>query len=142
MAIIWVFVVISLGGCTIFQQLRADAQEANEYAEEFCFAFSFDDIEIAKEYLHPDWISINGDLENYLEKFENVNGIDFSNGVSIKRRFWEEATGYHSQYDGSIYRFGITVVVGDKTLNMYFVVVDNNKGYGLYDFGLYSERPD
>lgn len=126
-----------LGGCTIFQQLFAEADKANNFVEEFCFTLAYDGIERAKEYLHPEWASTKGNLEDYVEKFENENGIDFSDGVAISRRFQESLTGYNSEYGGSVYKFGISIVIGDKMINMSFMVVDNDAGYGIYDFGLY-----
>ena len=126
-----------LGGCTIFQQLFAEADKANNFVEEFCFALAYDGIEKAKEYLHPDWLSTHGNLEDYVEKFEYENGIDFSDGVAISRRFRQHANAYTSEYGGAVYEFGISIVIGDKIINMSFMVVDNDDGYGIYDFGLY-----
>ena len=134
--------VLFFGGCSIFKSLWAEANKANNFAEEFCFALAYDGIEKAKEYLHTDWISNNGKLEDYLYNFENENGIDFSNGVSIYRRFQQSATGYSSLYGGAIYQFGIMMVIGDKNINMSFTVVDNDDGYGIYDFGIYTSQHD
>ena len=122
--------------------LSSEATKAYELSEKFCFSLAFDDIEKANGYLHPDWESNNGALEDYVKQFEQANGIDFSNGVAIKTRFSENITVYDSRYNGNVYTMGIKMIIGNKELKLYFRVIDNDIGYGLYDFGLYSERPD
>lgn len=136
-ALCLVLSMLFLGGCTIFEHFFAEADKANNFVEEFCFALAYDDIDKAKEYLHPDWQSTHDNLEDYVEKFENENDIDFANGVAISRRFYQHVKTYTSEYGGAVYEFGISIVIGDKIINMSFMVVDNDVGYGIYDFGLY-----
>lgn len=133
---------LCLSGCTIFQQLLEEADKAVVVAEEFCFALANDDMDNAKSFLHPNWETKKGSFEKYLLDFESKNGIDFSDGVAIKSRFDKAATAYDSNYDGSIFKIGISIFVGNKELKLYFIIVDNTSGYGIYDFGLYSDRPD
>lgn len=141
-AIILLLTTVFLFSCSTIDQVHSKAAKANELAEQFCFALSFDDIEKAKEYLHPDLRFKKGNLENYLKEFEADNDIDFSNGVAIKTRFSERIVIYDSRYNGDVYTVGIKMVIGNKVLKLYFIIVDNDKGYGLHDFGLYTYRPN
>ena len=97
-------------------------------------ALAYDDIENAREYLHPDWISQNGNFENYILKFEKENNVDFSNGIAIRNRYDGTATAFTTEYNGSIYELEIDVVIGNQELTLYFLIVDNDVGYGIYDF--------
>lgn len=138
-AIILILNALFLLGCDFYQQMQDESYKASELAEKFCFALAFDEIEKAKGYLHPDWEANNGALEDYVIQFEQVNSIDFSNGVAIKKRLRETYVMYTNKL---MYEPGIMIFVGDKKLKMYFRVIDNDAGYGIYDFGLDSDRPN
>ena len=124
--------------CSTFEQLINETNDALEFSEEFCLALAYDDIENAKEYLHPDWISQNGNFEDYILKFEKENKVDFSNGVAIRNRYDGTPTAFTTEYNGRIYELKIDVVIGNQELTLYFLIVDNNVGYGIYGFQVHS----
>ncbi len=130
--------ILCLMSCSTFEQLINETNDALEFSEEFCLALAYDDIENAKEYLHPDWISQNGNFEDYILKFEKENKVDFSNGVAIRNRYDGTSTAFTTEYNGSIYELKIDVVIGNQELTLYFLIVDNNAGYGIYGFQVHS----
>ena len=62
--------------------------------------------------------------------------IDFSDGVAFKLRTGTGSTYYDSNYDGSVHEIEYKIAVGGVTTDFFFVVVKNDSGYGLYNFGI------
>ena len=57
----------------------------------------------------------------------------YSNQSSINKK---ERAYYDAYYGGSYYKFQFELLINSKTLNLYFVIVDNDIGYGIFYFGI------
>ena len=136
LVIVLLFSMLSLSGCAIFRELKAGMDEAATFAEDFCKDLAKDDLVAAQNKMHPDSTPGKNELSTYLANLEQINDIDFSNGVAFKRRIETSSTYYDSQYDGSVHQFTYEIVVGNKSVNCFFVIVSNDQGYGIYSFGI------
>ena len=136
LAIILVLCTLCLSSCGILKELKAGMDEAIVLVEDFCTALSNDDFDTAKGYLHPDSTPNQDELSTFITKLEQTHSIDFSDGVSFKRRTDAGSTYYDSDYDGSVHEIEYEISVGGVTTHFFFVVVKNDNGYGLYNFGI------
>ena len=136
LAIILVLCTLFLSSCGILKELKAGMDEAIVLVEDFCTALSNDDFDTAKSYLHPDSTPKQDELSTFITKLERTHSIDFSDGVAFKRRTGTGSTYYDSDYDGSVHEIEYKIAVGGVTTDFFFVVVKNDSGYGLYNFGI------
>ena len=136
LAIILVLCTLFLSSCGILKELKAGMDEAIVLVEDFCTALSNDDFDTAKSYLHPDSTPKQDELSTFITKLEQTHSIDFSDGVAFKRHTSIGSTYYDSDYDGSVHEIEYKIAVGGVTTDFFFVVVKNDSGYGLYNFGI------
>ena len=104
--------------------------EAKAYINDFFAAIVDEDYDKAKSLIHP---SINIDLEAYLLRVEQEEGIDFQAGIEIKRYTGFYNALYDSEVDGSAYELTMIATVGDRTVEIEVEIVKNDQGYGIYD---------
>lgn len=128
--ILLLIATFSLSSC----KMRENIDEANTLVHNFCSSLETNDISKARSYLHPDSNLNDKDFITSLREIENKYDIDFSDGITIKRRTSFEITAYHSEYDGSVYEITYRVVVSEKRLDFNFMFVKNTIGYGIYTF--------
>ena len=125
-----------LSSCGMFKELMAGKDEATVFAEDFCLALAADDIETAKAFLHPDSFTDSTVLSAYVRDLEQLYHFDFSNGVVFTRvTDWESAY-YDSYYGGSVHELEYEMTVGGKAVEFFFTVEKNDRGYGLYNWGV------
>ena len=136
LAIILVLCTLFLSSCGILKELKVGMDEAIVLVEDFCTALSNDDFDTAKSYLHPDSTPKQNELSTFITKLEQTHSIDFSDGVAFKLRTGTGSTYYDSNYDGSVHEIEYKIAVGGVTTDFFFVVVKNDSGYGLYNFGI------
>ena len=124
------------------EEFFAEQQKAIALGENFCFALSDDDIQTAESYLHPDSPLCNDALPISVLLIELVNEVDFSRGVAFSDRELgtsyanlQNLEGYHQGY---CYCFTLKVVIEGKIIKLYFEVVSNEKGFGIYTFEKYN----
>ena len=110
-----------------------ETDKAKETAEGFLSSVASGDFENAKTYLHPDR-SI--DIEKYFNDYEAWSGIDFQNGIKVKKYTEYSYSVYDSDVDGSEYELEIRISVGGKTLEINIDIVRNDNGYGIYEIDL------
>ena len=127
----------SLTGCTLLERISDEYEQfmrpywndmnaAMEQAEKLLSAVVNDDFDTAKQYLHPDRVS-TFDFERTFEYIENKYDVDFSNGVTInKYKKTETQIGFNVEY-----RFCSLMTVGNKELELYFLAVRNDNGFGI-----------
>ena len=132
-------ITTSLTGCTWFQKMfnqydeymqpyYEDMDLAKEYAKQLILAVANDDFETARQYLHPDRAGTY-DLERCFEYIENEYEVDFSNGVIInKHKKAETKIGFDVEY-----RFCYVITVENKELELYFLAIRNDNGFGIYN---------
>jgi len=125
-----------LSGCGIIEELRTGSDASVALCEDFCTAISSDDFNAARKYLHPDSTPSAADLKEFLSKLEADFEIDFSDGLVFKRRKGAGMTYYDSIYDGSVYELTYEIVISGSEIDMFFTVVKNDIGFGIYTFGL------
>jgi hypothetical protein len=134
--VLLILCILCLSGCSILKDLQSGMQAAAAHAEEFCSALAKDDLASAEGYLHPNATPKGKDLPAFLAKLEQNHGIDFSDGVAFKSRTDFSSTYYDSSYGGSVHECTYQAVVGETTVKLFFVVVENDSGYGIYSFGI------
>ena len=142
-----ILITSTFTGCTRLKEMYEKYQEymqpyyeesyiARERAEQFLFAIANDDFETAREYLHPDLIASEYDLEEFIELFEDKYDTDFSSGVVIENQLKGEISigCYNRHYSNAIeYKFGVEFLVEDKKLEIYFLTVRTDNGFGIYE---------
>ncbi|MBR2967552.1 MAG: hypothetical protein IKC35_02085 [Clostridia bacterium] len=136
LAIILVLCSFCLSSCGLLKELKAGMDEAIVLVEDFCTALSVDDFDTAKGYLHPDSTPKQDKLSTFITKLEQTHNIDFSDGVAFKRRTSIGSTYYDSDYDGSVHEIEYEIAVGGVITDFFFIVIKNDSGYGLYNFGI------
>lgn len=130
--------LVNVSGCTLYKELQAGIEEATIIAEEFCFALAEDDSSNAKSYLSPNYSAPNKeDFEKYVAKLEEFNGIDFSNGIQIIDRSDNGWSGINGEY---AYEIIFNTLIGEKEINLFFVVIKNENSYGIFSFGVNPAR--
>jgi uncharacterized protein YceK len=120
---------ISLVGCGT----RIKKDEAKETAEAFLAEIAKGDFESAKGYLHPEK-PLN--LEKYFGDKEALIGIDFQNGIEIKRYTSKSSALYDSEVDGSEYDLEANIIVDGVALEIDIEIVHNDLGYGIYSLDI------
>ncbi len=110
-----------------------DTDAAKLHIEKFLTALSTEDYEAAASYLHPERPA---DLEKYCTAIEEREGVDIFDRILI-----EKYTGYHYSYydssvDGSAYEVTIRAKIGDTPAELTVEVVENDAGYGIYNFDM------
>lgn len=118
---------------TIFL-LSCDFDKAQAYGNDFCYALAQSN-DAAKEYLHPS-SKLNGDrFENFVNKLEEFNEIDFSSGIEVKGSSFS-ASSYRYDVNGYHYEYIYEVTINGKTVKMFCIIIDDVHGYGIYSFGI------
>ena len=108
---------------------------AKLFIEDFLEVIAAGDYETAESYLHPDCLI---DLEKVLDRIENEKNIDFQDGIVVKKDTASSWSYYNSKVDGAQYARTMRIQVGDKQITFTVEIVQNENGYGIYDFGTYS----
>ncbi|MGM9632393.1 MAG: hypothetical protein ACI3XL_04805 [Eubacteriales bacterium] len=133
-------ITFSLTGCTLFQKIYDEYQEfmqpyyedmdlAQEYAEQFIYAVANDDFESARQYLHPDLIASEYDLEKQIAYFEERYRLDFSDGVVIEDLIGTKIA--IGSFD-SEYSVGFNLLIGNEELQLYFIAERTDNGFGIF----------
>ena len=149
-ALVIIIITSSLTGCTrlkemfdaygeLGRQLWEEMYMSQDYAEQLILAVANDDFETARQYLHPDVLATDYDLEGYFESVETAKGVDFSDGVVIEEIVNGPQSIYSYDYRGQSFKFGFKMKVGDKQLNLYFIGAKNDNGFGIYE--ITNHRP-
>lgn len=137
LSLICIFFILScLSSCSIFRELKEGLDEAFVLIEDFCYALANDDIESAKGFLHLDSTPSKDNLSTFILNLEQTHQIDFSDGVVFKRRAASRSAYYDSSYDGTVHEVEYKIVIGGVSVDLFFTIVDNNMGYGIYSFGI------
>ena len=131
--IISVMLVLVLSLSLISCGDRVKKSEAKETAEAFLDAIASGDFEGAKGYLHPEK-PLN--VEKYFDDKEALIGIDFQNGIEIKRYTSNSSSAYDSEVDGSEYDLEANIIVDGVALELDIEIVRNDLGYGIYSFDI------
>jgi hypothetical protein len=109
--------------------------DAKKTFAEFLEAVESEDYEEAEEYLHP---SYPGVLDLVFEMIEIREGIDFQKSIDIEKFSSTSYSYYDSKYDGSQCSFKVKAKVSGVAVIIEATVVDNDSGYGVYDFVVYK----
>lgn len=127
-----ILIVLALALCfsLVACKNKIDKDEAKETTEEFILAIENGDFEKAKTYLHPEKPL---DLENYFNGIEDRAGVDFQNGIEIKRYTEYSSSLYDSEVDGADYELEMNVIVDSIAFEISIEIVKNDLGYGIYD---------
>ena len=110
--------------------------ESKAIFEDFFRAIKAEDYDKAEEYLHPDLpiLAVMGQVL-IIEEREN---IDFQSQIVIHRYPSFSSSYYDSSVDGSKRELTADATIGDVTVTMEIVIVDNDEGYGIYSFDVYE----
>ena len=127
-ALIFILVITSLF------LVSCDFDKAQAYGNDFCTAL-LENNEVAKEFLHPN-SKLNGEkFDEFIARLEKHNEIDFSQGGKTINSSWNSYS-YGVVWEGYKYEYAYEMLVGDKTINMFVVIIDDSNGYGVYSFGI------
>ena len=129
-AIMLVIIIFSVAGCQCYEFNPTHAWGAVSFAEDFCLALS-EDIELAKEFLHPDSTPSKDNLSTFIEEIEQKNDILFSNGVALKEVKGFEFEPESNNSSISVYKFSLKIVVGIRPINLSFSVRMDDNGYSI-----------
>ena len=152
-ALVIIIITSSLTGCTRLKEMYDKYQAfmqpyyeesyiARERAEQFLFAIANDDFETAREFLHPDLIASEYDLEGFVELFEEVYDTDFSSGVVIEKQLEGEMSigCYNRHYSNAVeYKSGVEFSIEGKKFELYFLTVRTDNGFGIYELTDYPK---
>lgn len=136
-AILLVVCLFALSGCGLFAELKQGLKDAVAVAEDFCVALADGNWTAAQECLHPDSVSPTANnIRSFVSQMENTHNVDFSDGVAFKMRTSFRSAYYDSSYDGMVHEFTYNVSIGGVDTSIFFVVVKNDAGFGIFSFGL------
>ena len=109
-----------------------DTDAAKEYVLDFMREIKAGDYDAAQEYLHPD--IADDDVKAYIDSVEADERVDFQSGITVLAytNFYQAI--YDSKYDGSALELEMEIEVSGEDLEVYAVVVENDRGYGIYAF--------
>ncbi len=110
-----------------------DGDVARGTIADFLQAVENDDLAAAATYLHPERPA---DLSAYFAKIESEQGVDFSAGIEILRYTNVHTSHYDSSVGGSAYKTSFTAKIGDRDAVIMIELVDNDKGYGIYNLDM------
>lgn len=134
--VMFCILAVTLSGCSIPGKFTDEFDYAMAFAEDFCVALANDDIEKAKEYLYPTYSTPKKeDLNQYIEKIEEFNEIDFSEGITITNRTTNGWT-MGGVYPGTTYYFVLEMLVGKVEVKLFFKVTKIESEYGIFSFGI------
>ncbi len=119
-----VFILCSLTSCI-------DGNVAKQTIADFLSAIAAGDYDTATSHLHPDRPA---DLQPYLENIEQSESVDFQAGIEILGYSSVKSAHYDSTVDGSTYMTTCRTKIGDQTVSITVEIVDNDAGYGIYNF--------
>ncbi len=122
----FLFSMISCGG-------GIDRNEAKAFIGEFFDAIEAEDYEKAETYLHPD---LTDDIRKFFTEVEDAMNIDFRSGIVIERYKGFRYSYYNSEIDGSAYYLTMDTKVGEQSVTMTVGIVQNDKGYGIYNINI------
>lgn len=109
--------------------------KSEKHVKDFCNALATSNEE-AKKYIHPNSRLIGEKFDDFVAKLEEFNEIDFSSGIEIKECKIVSYTQLALLNGGDEYEYRCQLDVAGKTVKMFFIVSDNDEGYGIYSFGV------
>ena len=107
--------------------------EAKEFIRDFFDAVVAEDYEKAEEFLHPDRPA---DLELFFLSIEEEEDLDFQEGIEIEKYTGFSSSLYDSTVGGSTYELTMRAKVGERDVVFTIEIVQNDNGYGIYNFDL------
>lgn len=110
-----------------------DTSEAKAHINQFFSAIVDENYKKAETLLHPE-LSI--ELETFFVNAEKENCVDFQDGIKIEKYTGFSSALYDSIVDGSMYELTMKTTVGEKTVEFTVKIVNNETGYGIYNFDL------
>ena len=108
-------------------------EEAKAHINHFFDAVSAEDYEKAETLLHP---QRPYDLEEFFRNAEKETGIDFGQGIEIRRYTGFSFAYYDSEVAGSTYELTMDATVGEQAVEFEIEIVKNESGFGIYNLDL------
>lgn len=106
--------------------------KAKTSVNDFLSAVADGDYEKAETFLHPDRPA---DLQQFFESMEQSKNVDFSD-IRFEKYTGFENLFYDSSVGGSSYSLDMKVSVSGVHADFEFELVQNDKGYGIYNFDI------
>ena len=107
--------------------------EAKAHVNAFFAAIVDENYSEAETLLHPERPA---ELESFFLNVEEEKGIDFQEGIEIKKYTGFSSSFYDSTVDGSTYELTMQTKVGEKTIEFTIEIVKNEAGYGIYNLDI------
>lgn len=141
--VIVIFIIISMlflsscgGTGGFFDTLVTERALGKTLVKDFFFLIG-NDVEAAKNLLHPNFYAENGGFEAFVEDFKQEHNADILDGISIVG--WSgggSGSGYYpaDDYKYTYQQYRYELIVGLKPMSIYVEVRTDEYGYGIYTF--------
>ncbi len=110
-----------------------DGDAAKGTIADFLKAIEEENYDAAKTYLHPERPS---DLKTFFDNVEEQEGVDFQSGIEILRYTGVKSSAHDTTVGGATYETTLKANIGDKKATLTVELVDNDNGYGIYNFDI------
>lgn len=120
------------------EKVNEQAQEADEIVQGFCVNLSNGDLDSATQKMHPDVVQTKGQLASLVSRWESECFVQFSQGIVLRSLIEFYVTLGDKSYGGNTYEIGYTATIGKNTVNLLFLVVKNENGFGIYTLTIES----
>ncbi len=129
------FVVFALISLSLVSCIDGDVAKAT--VNVFFDEIEAGNYEAASKHLHPERPA---DLKTFFESVEATKKVDFGSGIEIIRYTGVQSSHYDTTVGGSTYVTRAQIKIGDTPAEMEIELVDNEKGYGIYNFDIIIEK--
>ena len=114
------------------EKVNEQAQEADGIVQGFCANVSNGDLDSATKKMHPDVVQSKEQLAALVSRWESENFIRVSEGIELYALVDFYVVLKDVEYGGTTYQIGYSATIGKITVNLLFLVVKNENGFGIY----------
>ncbi len=132
-----ILLVLGLAALCLCSCIKKDT--ARGTIEDFLSKIEAEDYEGAQAMLHPEKPA---DLKALIAEVEAADGVDFQSGIEIVKYTSTQSAHYDSTVNGSSYGTSLKVKIGESDATVFIKIVDNDKGYGIYNFEVTVKNQD
>ena len=133
-------VVLSLMLIMTSCKYSINSEEAQLYLNDFLSAIEAHDYETMVDLFHSEHRVPTDFFQDFIEREESEDNIDFSLGVTLKEITKREGAVYDSKVNGAYRKLSLQIVIGTEDENvlkdMTITFVKNANGFGIWDFSM------
>lgn len=140
LAILCLVLSFAICSCTQIEEIQKEAERVIAFAEQIATVVETQDLEKAKELIHPDSKITEEYIKEKLENNEKLNSIDVENltieDVSIASIGEPKMVMNDPNLGGNVYELEAQVMIGDTPVEIVIILLSNDAGMGFYDFDI------